>query len=109
MEKLANKFENKMNKFQREVNTHLLKLMAINVGKIFVTDEMKNECDFGNLLEFRNELSGNVFDFFPVSILPDYEIEAYGIDYEPIEGDSVNMSQLPIDSKIYLIRMLEEM
>ena len=109
MEKLANKFEEEVNKLEREVSTHLSKLLTLNANKTLITDEMKDECDFGELLEFRNEITGSVFDFYPISILPDGQIEAYDTNYEPIKGDPVNMKQLPIDSRISLIRMLEEM
>jgi hypothetical protein len=109
MEKLASKFEKAANKLDREVSAHLSKLLSLNAGKILITDEMKDVCDFGELLEFRNELTGSVFDFYPISILPDCQIEAYDTEYEPIKGDHVSMNQLPIDSKISLIRMLEEM
>lgn len=109
MEKLAKKFEDVVNKLEIKVSAHLSKLLALNAGKILITDEMKDECDFGELLEFRNELSGSVFDFYPVSILPDGQIEAYDTNYEPLKGDPVSMYQLSIDSKISLIRMLEEM
>lgn len=87
MEKLANKFEEEVNKLEREVSTHLSKLLTLNANKTLITDEMKDECDFGELLEFRNEITGNVFDFYPISILPDGQIEAYDINYEPIKGD----------------------
>lgn len=109
MKKLANVFEDIMNNLEREVGVHLSELLTLNAGKKIVSDEMKESGDYGDLLEFRNEITGNVFDFFPISILPDGQIEAYDTEGEPLAGDPVNMKQLSIDSKISLIRLLEEM
>lgn len=108
MELLGNVFEERLNDFEREVSEHLGKLLVVNSGMRFVTTEEIENTDFGDLLEFRNELTGNVFDFYPISILPDGQIEAYTSYYEPLQGDPVNMRQLPIDSRIDLIKLIEE-
>ena len=79
-------------------------------GVVFVEDleQAREDQDFGDLLEYRNELTGNVFDFYPISITEDLQIEAYTGEGEPLGGDPVNIKQLGVEDRIALINLIEE-
>ena len=108
MKKMADQFEKLLNEVYRLSTIHLSALLQKNAGLKFVSDEDIENKEFGELLEYRNELTGNVFDFHPISIREDGQIEAYTIEGVPLEGDPVNLKRLPIDSRVELIRMIEE-
>lgn len=103
-------FENELHKLEVRVLQRLSALMALNVGLKFVEDleQAREDQEYGDLLEYRNEITGNVFDFYPISITEDQQIEAYTTEGEPLQGDPVSIKQLPIDSRIALINLIEE-
>jgi hypothetical protein len=103
-------FEDELNKLEVRVLQRLSELMAMNVGLKFVEDleQAREDQEFGDLLEYRNEITGNVFDFYPISITEDQQIEAYTIEGVPLQGDPVSIKQLGVEDRIALINLIEE-
>jgi len=101
-------FRKELNKIELEVNKTLSKLLEENVGLRFLSKKDIQEQNFGDIFEFRNEFTGNVHNFLPVSIVKGGELEAVDENGEKIDGDPVSMNQLSIEDKISLIDLIKE-
>ena len=108
---INNSLEGELNELELRVLEEARKLVILNEGLRFISKEAVEEGDvteFGELFEFRNELSGNVHDFHPVSILKGGQIEAISPEGERIKGEPINLSQLSITDRIELIKLINE-
>lgn len=112
LNKVINKdFEGELNELEVRISEELSKLLVLNKGLRFVEGEVIEEGDvaeFSEMLEYRDEMSGEVRDFHPVFILEDGQIEGITPEGEMIEGDPINMKQLSIADRLSLIKLIEE-
>ncbi len=108
---INNSFEGELNELETRVIHTLSELLTLNAGLRFVSKEVVEEGDvaeFGELFEYRDEMSGDVRDFHPVLILEDGQIEGITPEGEAIGGDPINFSQLSITDRIELIDLINE-
>ena len=93
---------------EKDALTVLALLTSKHVGLKLVSDEDIEGFEFGDIFEFRNEITGNVFDFHPIEILDGNQLKALDIDGSPLKGDHVSINQLSVDEKIRLIELIKE-